>query len=74
MNALSVSKHFDIPGLIRLCEQALLRESISIRNTYTFMRKMYGKSPRGPFSFPNPWFPLTPGFALFFHLGQSFKG
>lgn len=57
MNALFISKHFDISSLIRASEQALLRESISIRNTYTFMRKMYGKLPRSLFSFPNLWFP-----------------
>lgn len=51
-------KHFDIPCLIRSSEQLLLRKSISIRITYTFMWKMYGKLPLGPFLFPNLWFPL----------------
>ena len=72
-NGLFVSIHFDIPNLIRSSEQLLLRESISIRNTYTFMRKMYGKLCLGSFSSKSV-VSLTPGFVLFFHLGQNFKG
>lgn len=34
MDGLFVSKHLDIPSLIKSSEQPLLRESISMRSTY----------------------------------------
>lgn len=58
-NTSFILKHLDVLHLISSSEQPLLREGISMRNTYTFMRKMYGKLPLGPFLFPSHGFPHT---------------
>lgn len=56
-NTSFILKHLDVLHLIRSSEQPLLREGISMRNTYTFMRKMYGKLPLGSFLVSKSWFP-----------------